>query len=111
MVVFAHMPLWSIYEPWGWGTAMLSRSSRSRGVAARARSSYGHIHRIVHKVEGHITFHTARSTACPQAVAGTAPGPGPLKVPADELATMLGVIAVAVVPQRRALALTDAALA
>ena len=32
----------------------------------------GHIHQIVQKVEGNITFHTARSTAYPQPAAGTA---------------------------------------
>ena len=51
----------------------------------------GHIHQIVQKVEGNITFHTARSTAYPQPAAGVGPGPGPLKVPSDQLAKMLGI--------------------
>ena len=51
----------------------------------------GHIHQIVQKVEGNITFHTARSTAFPQPAPGTAPSPGPMSVPAQQLRSMLGV--------------------
>src|SRR2546430_12176531 len=51
----------------------------------------GHIHQIVQKVEGNMTFHTARSTAYPQPTAGTGAGPGPLKVPRDQLPRMLGL--------------------
>jgi hypothetical protein len=51
----------------------------------------GHIHQIVQKVEGNITYHTARSTAYPQPGAGEGAGPGPLKVPPDQLAKLLGV--------------------
>ena len=54
----------------------------------------GHIHQIVQKVEGNITFHTARSTAYPQPLAGVGAGPGPLKVPADQLPKMLGITSV-----------------
>jgi hypothetical protein len=71
----------------------------------------GHIHQIVQKVEGNITFHTARSTSYPQPVAGVGPGPGPLKVPADQLAAMLGITRVSVVKHPSALALNDTALA
>ena len=111
IVVFAHMPLWTIYEPWGWGTgdaaALLSELRRFGSVTVLN----GHIHQIVQKVEGHITFHTARSTAYPQPVAGAAPEPGPLKVPASELPAMLGVTSVTVAKHPLALALNDATLA
>jgi len=91
IVVFAHMPLWTVYQPWGWGTG------EGEAVAALLRRFgsvtvlCGHIHQIVQKVEGNITFHTARSTAYPQPAPGQAAGPGPLKVPADQLPGMLGV--------------------
>ena len=79
------MPLWTIYEPWGWGTGdadqLMSQLRRFGSVTVLN----GHIHQIVQKVEGNITFHTARSTAYPQPVAGEGAGPGPLKVPADQL--------------------------
>jgi hypothetical protein len=71
----------------------------------------GHIHQIVQKVEGNITFHTARATSYPQPVAGVGPGPGPLKVPTDQLASMLGITSVSVVKHPSALALNDTALA
>jgi hypothetical protein len=71
----------------------------------------GHIHQIVQKVEGNVTFHTARSTAYPQPVAGEGAGPGPLKVPADQLAGMLGVTSVSRVTHARTLQLDDTTLA
>jgi predicted phosphodiesterase len=71
----------------------------------------GHIHQIVQKVEGNVTFHTARSTAYPQPVAGVGAGPGPLKVPADQLPRMLGVTSVSVIGSLGALALADTTIA
>jgi 3',5'-cyclic AMP phosphodiesterase CpdA len=107
IVVFAHMPLWSIYEPWGWGTGdadqLMSYLRRFGSVTVLN----GHIHQVVQKVEGHITFHTARSTAYPQAVAGAGSGPGPLKVPAEQLPKMLGISTVSVIQHPRSLALAD----
>jgi 3',5'-cyclic AMP phosphodiesterase CpdA len=111
IVVFAHMPLWTIYEPWGWGTGdaeqLLSQLHRFGSVTVLN----GHIHQIVQKVEGNMTFHTARSTAYPQPIAGVGNGPGPLKVPADQLAAMLGITSVSVVKHPSSLALSDKALA
>ena len=111
VVVFAHIPLWAIYPDWGWGT---SDSEQALGFLRRFGSVSvlnGHIHQIVQKVEGNITFHTARSTAFPQPVAGNGPGPGPLKVPGDQLPKMLGVTSVKIAQQRDALSLTDTTLA
>jgi hypothetical protein len=71
----------------------------------------GHIHQIVQKVEGNITFHTARSTAYPQPVAGAAPGPGPLKVSEEQLPAMLGLTSVSIVKHPHSLALSDVSLA
>ncbi len=110
LVVFAHMPLWTIYEPWGWGTgdsgALMDQLRRFGSVSVLN----GHIHQIVQKVEGNIRFHTARSTAYPQPEAGVGSGPGPLKVPAEELARMLGVTSVTET-RHHALGLTDTTLA
>lgn len=111
IVVFAHMPLWTIHEPWGWRTLdsepLLAHLRRFGSVLVLN----GHIHQIVQKVEGNITFHTARSTAFPQPAAGEGPGPGPLVVPADRLAGMLGVSRVVLEHHPLALALQDRALA
>jgi 3',5'-cyclic AMP phosphodiesterase CpdA len=110
IVVFAHMPLWTIYEPWGWGTGDAGQLMDQLRRFGSVTVLNGHVHQIVQKVEGNVTFHTARSTAYPQPVAGTAPGPGPLKVPPDQLATMLGVTSVAQIQHPRSLALRDATL-
>ncbi|HEX4152230.1 MAG TPA: metallophosphoesterase [Steroidobacteraceae bacterium] len=110
LVVFAHMPLWTIYEPWGWGTA---DAPRLLGYLRRFGSVTvlnGHIHQIVQKVEGNVTFHTARSTAYPQPVAGEGQGPVPLKVPADQLLGMLGVSNVSMRERPRSLMLRDTTL-
>jgi hypothetical protein len=111
IVVFAHMPLWTIYEPWGWGTGdadqLLSQLRRFGSVTVLN----GHIHQIVQKVEGNMTFHTARSTSYPQPAPGDGPGPGPLKVAADLLPKMLGITSVSVQPHPRVLTLADTVLA
>jgi 3',5'-cyclic AMP phosphodiesterase CpdA len=111
IVVFAHMPLWTIYEPWGWGTA---DADQAMGYLRRFGSVTvlnGHIHQIVQKVEGHITFHTARSSAYPQPAAGDGPGPGPLKVPGDQLPRMLGVSSVTLQRHPMSLSVADSTLA
>jgi hypothetical protein len=111
IVVFAHMPLWTVYEPWGWGTSdaapLMSQLQRFGSVTVLN----GHIHQIVQRVEGHVTFHTARSTAYPQPSPGDGPGPGPLTVSSDQLPGMLGITRAAVLQHPRSLALTDATLA
>jgi 3',5'-cyclic AMP phosphodiesterase CpdA len=110
IVVFAHMPLWTIYEPWGWGTGDADQLINQLRRFGSVTVLNGHIHQIVQKVEGNMTFHTARSTAYPQPLPGVGPGPGPLKVPADQLAEMLGVTSVSVVKHPKALVLYDTVL-
>lgn len=111
IVVFAHMPLWTIYEPWGWGTGDAPQLMEQLRPFGSVTVLNGHIHQIVQKVEGNVTFHTARSTAYPQPEAGMGTGPGPLKVAPDRLPGMLGVTSVSVVRHPRSLALADATLA
>jgi 3',5'-cyclic AMP phosphodiesterase CpdA len=111
IVVFAHMPLWTIFEPWGWGTGDADQAISYLARFGSVTVLNGHIHQIVQKVEGNITFHTARSMAYPQPTAGNGPGPGPLKVPSDQLPKFLGVTSVSIAPMPGALALTDTTLA
>jgi len=111
IVVFAHMPLWTIYQPWGWGTGDADQAMSLLRRFGSVTVLNGHIHQIVQKVEGNMTFHTARSTAFPQPAAGVGPSPGPLKVPAEQLAGMLGLTSVLVVERPRALALVDTTIA
>jgi len=110
IVLFAHIPLWMVAPDWGWGT---SDGAQALAMLARFGSATvlnGHIHQIMQKVEGNVTFHTARSTAFPQPVPGTAPGPGPKLVPAGELRKYLGVAEVVYAPKNAPLAITDEAL-
>ncbi|TPV97638.1 MAG: 3',5'-cyclic adenosine monophosphate phosphodiesterase CpdA [Beijerinckiaceae bacterium] len=91
VVVVAHIPLWTVYADWGWGT---EDSARALALLKRFGSVTvlnGHIHQLMQKVEGHVTFRTARSTAFPQPAPGTAPSPGHLLVTAEKLRTVLGI--------------------
>jgi len=110
IVVFAHMPLWTIYAPWGWGTSDADQAMNYLRRFGSVTVLNGHIHQIVQKVEGNITFHTARSTGFPQPTAGDGPAPGPLTVPSDQLAKMLGLTSVSTFQHRHAIALADRAL-
>ena len=111
IVVFAHMPLWSVYQPWGWGTTDADQLIPLLRRFGSVTVLNGHIHQIVQKVEGNITFHTARSTAYPQPAPGQGPGPGPLVLPADQLTAALGVTSVVLRVHPRTLALSDSTLA
>ena len=110
IVVFCHIPLWMVAPDWGWGT---EDSAQALALLARFGSVTvlnGHIHQLMQKVEGNVTFHTARSSAFPQPAPGTAPSPGPKVVPAGELRKWLGVREVAYVPTPTSLAVTDSDL-
>jgi 3',5'-cyclic AMP phosphodiesterase CpdA len=112
IVVFAHIPLWTIYPDWGWGT---DESQQALSYLKRFGSVTvlnGHIHQVMQKVEGNVTFHTARSTAYPQPAPGTAPAPGPIKdVPAEKLRGTLGLTEVNYVAKGSQLAVVDESLA
>jgi 3',5'-cyclic AMP phosphodiesterase CpdA len=100
IVVLAHIPLWTISADWGWGT---SDAEQALGYLRRFGSVTvlnGHIHQVMQKVEGNISFHTAMSTAFPQPAPGNAPSPGPMKVPADRLRQLLGVASVDILPSQ-----------
>ena len=71
----------------------------------------GHIHQVLQKVEGNLTFHSARSTAYPQPAPGSAPAPGPLTVPADQLHSVLGIRTATVKANSGPIALIDSSLA
>jgi len=110
IVVFAHIPLWSVYPDWGWGTddseQALSYLKRFGSVSVLN----GHIHQVMQKVEGHVTFHTAMSTAFPQPAPGTAPSPGPMKVADDRLRRVLGLSRMSLHAVDHPIAITDVPL-
>jgi hypothetical protein len=91
IVVFAHIPLWTVYPQWGWGTADGAEALSYMKNFGSVTVLNGHIHQTMQKVEGNVTFHTAMSTAFPQPAPGSAPSPGPMKVPAEQLSSVLGI--------------------
>ena len=110
IVVFAHIPLWTVYPDWGWGT---DDSEQALGLLKRFGSISvlnGHIHQVLQKVEGNVRFHTAMSTAFPQPAPGAAPSPGPMKVPADRLRKVLGITSLEFLRGHEALAVADSPL-
>lgn len=112
IVVFAHVPLWTVYPQWGWGTEDSEQALALLKNFGSVTVLNGHIHQILQKVEGHVTFHTALSTAFPQPVPGTAPAPGPMKdVPAEKVRSMLGLTKVTYVEINSPLAVVDSTLA
>jgi len=110
IVVFAHIPLWTVYADWGWGTDDAGQALKLLERFGSVTVLNGHIHQITQKVEGRIAFHTARSTAFPQPAPGTAPSPGPLRVPADRLHSMLGITDARFVRGHDRIALIDSTL-
>jgi 3',5'-cyclic AMP phosphodiesterase CpdA len=110
IVVFAHIPLWVVYEAWGWGTEDGARALDLMKKFGSVTVLNGHIHQVMQKVEGNVTFHTARSTAFPQPAPGAAPSPGPLKVPDDKLRSTLGIANITVKRGDQRLAIIDSPL-
>ena len=111
IVVFAHMPLWALYADWGWGTDDAAEATALLRRFGSVTVLNGHVHQVAQKVEGAITFHTARSTAFPQPAPGTAQAPGPMLVPSGQLRSVLGVRTVQVVGRQSQIALVDTPLA
>jgi len=111
IVVFAHIPLWTVYPDWGWGTEDSAQALSYLKRFGSVTVLNGHIHQTMQKVEGNITFHTASSTAFPQPQPGAAASPGPMKVPAEQLRSLLGLTSVEYVPGRHTLGIIDLSLA
>jgi 3',5'-cyclic-AMP phosphodiesterase len=110
IVVFAHIPLWSVYPDWGWGTEDSAHALSYLKKFGSVTVLNGHIHQTMQKVEGNVTFHTAASTAFPQPAPGKADSPGPMKVPAEQLKSVLGITDVNFIRGKQALGLVDATL-
>jgi 3',5'-cyclic AMP phosphodiesterase CpdA len=111
IVVFAHIPLWTVYPEWGWGTDDGARALERLKRFGSVTVLNGHIHQVMQKVEGNVTFHTARSTAFPQPAPGTAPSPGPMKVEDAKLRSFLGIASINFKQNEQRLAIVDTPLA
>ncbi|HEV2453781.1 MAG TPA: metallophosphoesterase [Verrucomicrobiae bacterium] len=111
IVVFAHIPLWSVYPKWGWGTDDGAQALNSLKRFGSVTVLNGHIHQTLRKVEGNVTFHTAMSTAFPQPEPGKAVRPGPMKIDAGKLRDYLGITSVDYTEGKSSLAIVDTPLA
>jgi len=110
IVLFAHMPLWTISREWGWGTQDGDEALKLLARFGSATVLNGHVHQIIQKVEGHLVLHTARSTAFPQPAPGEGPAPGPKLTPAERLRETIGLTTVTVASGPGPLALVDGTL-
>jgi 3',5'-cyclic AMP phosphodiesterase CpdA len=110
IVVFAHIPLWTVYQQWGWGTDDSARALDYLNRFGSVTVLNGHIHQIMQKIEGNVTFHTAMSTAFPQPAPGSASSPGPMKVPDEKLRSLLGITDITFKRGQQRLAIVDKAL-
>jgi len=110
IVIFTHVPMWPIYPQWGWATEDAPQALSYLKRFGSVTVLNGHIHQVVQKVEGNVSYQTAFSTAFPQPAAGEGPAPGPMKVPADKLRTVLGIREIVITPPKSA-AVTDVPLA
>ena len=112
IVVFAHVPLWTVSEEWGWGTDDGAQALALLRRFGSVTVLNGHIHQVMQKVEGNCAFHTARSTAFPQPAPGSAASPGPIKdLPAGRLLSTLGIAKITRVQTESRLAIIDTPLA
>lgn len=110
VVIFTHIPLWSVYKPWGWGTEDGDTAVALLKKYGSVTVLNGHIHQVIQKVEGNITFHTARATAYPQPAPGAADSPGPMVVPPEKLRGYLGITSARVKGGVPSLSLDDSTL-
>ena len=112
IVVLAHIPMWTVYAPWGWGTSDADAAIALLRPFGSVTVLNGHIHQVMQKVEGSVTLHTAMSLAYPLPAPGQAGigEPGPLTVSPGKLGKLLGTRQVTVVRGRQRLALIDTPL-
>ncbi len=110
IIVFAHVPLWSVYEKWGWGTTDAEQALKMLSRFGSLTVLNGHIHQVMQKVEGNVVFHTARSTAFPQSQPGQG-SPGPMRnLPPGKLKSALGLSVVSYVENKGSLAIVDSTI-
>jgi 3',5'-cyclic AMP phosphodiesterase CpdA len=110
VVVFAHIPLWAVYPEWGWATKDSAEAMDMLKRFGSVTVLNGHIHQVMQKVEGMVTFHTAMSTAFPQPAPGSASSAGPMTVRAERLRQVLGIREVNFVGRNQSLAVVDSTL-
>ena len=90
VVVFTHVPLYALFPDWGWTTEDGAKALSLLRKFERVTVLNGHIHQIVTHQDGNIHFASADATAYPQPKPGSAPKPGPVTLPHDDLLHAIG---------------------
>jgi 3',5'-cyclic-AMP phosphodiesterase len=72
VVVFAHVPLWMVYEKWGWGTKDAEQALALLKRFGSVTVLNGHIHQIMQKIEGKVDGVPARAAG--ERLTGPRPG-------------------------------------
>ena len=110
IVLFAHIPLWTVFAQWGWGTDDAERALSFLKRFGSVTILNGHIHQVMQKVEGNITFHTAMGTSFLLPIPGSVAKPIPVPVEAKQLKKVLGITSVNYTQTNHTLALIDSTL-
>jgi 3',5'-cyclic AMP phosphodiesterase CpdA len=110
IVVFGHIPMFEMYTPWGWGTDDAPQAFSYLRRFGSVTVLNGHVHQVVSKTEGNVTFHTCAPTAYPLPHPGEAPAPNPVTLPAAQLRQVLGIRDAGYAARTRGLKLVDEVL-
>src|SRR5690348_17139449 len=110
IVVFAHIPLWTVYADWGWGTDDAAQALKLLARFGSVTGLNGPSTKFTQRAKVRLPFPPGGRTPFPQPAPGAAPSPGPLKVPADQLHSMLGITDALFVRGRERIALIDSTL-
>lgn len=78
IVVFAHRPLFNLYEEWDWTTSDGDKALAMLSTKQHVTVFYGHIHQEHHQTTGAISHHAAKSLIFPLPPPGSVPKRAPL---------------------------------
>ncbi len=110
LVIFAHVPLFTIYPQWGWETKDAGPALAMLKPFSNVTVLNGHIHQVMSQVEGNLHFYTASATAFPQHRPGVEK-PNAYKLPANDLLRSIGYRTVNFIPGRPSPEISDTTLA
>jgi 3',5'-cyclic AMP phosphodiesterase CpdA len=113
IVVFSHIPLFAMYEQWGWGTDDATQALSYLRRFSSVTCLNGHVHQLFTKTDGNITFYSGTTTAYPlpkPGEGGPDAKPKPLTLPAGKLHAALGIREVSYLEGHQTLAVKDQAL-
>jgi DNA repair exonuclease SbcCD nuclease subunit len=78
IVVFAHRPLFDLFEKWDWTTDDGDQAIALLAAHPHVTVFYGHIHQEHHHMTGNIAHHAAKSLIFPLPAPGSAPKRAPV---------------------------------